>query len=74
MRGFVLAAAFALLPEYLAWHVLLSAAALALGVAISLPLAVAASISSTAAALLFTMQASSAPVSWHSSSASARSR
>lgn len=35
--------AFALLPGYLAWHVLLSASALALGVAISLPLAVAAS-------------------------------
>ncbi|MDD3838379.1 MAG: glycine betaine ABC transporter substrate-binding protein [Phenylobacterium sp.] len=35
-------AAFDLLPEYLAWHVLLSAAALALGVAVSLPLAVAA--------------------------------
>jgi osmoprotectant transport system permease protein len=38
-----LSAALALLPEYLAWHVALSAAALALGVAISLPLAVAAS-------------------------------
>ncbi|HEX2800558.1 MAG TPA: ABC transporter permease/substrate-binding protein, partial [Phenylobacterium sp.] len=38
-----LAAAFALLPEYLGWHVLLSAAALVLGTAISLPLAVAAS-------------------------------
>jgi osmoprotectant transport system permease protein len=38
-----LAAAFALLPEYLGWHVLLSFSALALGVAISLPLAVAAS-------------------------------
>ena len=38
-----LAAAFALLPEYLGWHVLLSASALLLGVAISLPLAVAAS-------------------------------
>jgi osmoprotectant transport system permease protein len=38
-----LAAAWALLPDYLAWHVLLSASALALGVAISLPLAVAAS-------------------------------
>ncbi|WP_309088303.1 ABC transporter permease/substrate-binding protein [Phenylobacterium sp.] len=37
-----LAAAFERLPEYLAWHVLLSASALALGVAISLPLAVAA--------------------------------
>jgi osmoprotectant transport system permease protein len=37
-----LTAAFALLPEYLGWHVLLSASALALGVAISLPLAVAA--------------------------------
>jgi len=36
------AAAWALLPEYLGWHVLLSAAALALGAAISLPLAVAA--------------------------------
>ena len=38
-----LAAAWALLPEYLAWHVLLSASALLLGVAISLPLAIAAS-------------------------------
>ncbi|WP_340647564.1 ABC transporter permease/substrate-binding protein [Phenylobacterium sp.] len=38
-----LAAAFNLLPEYLAWHVLLSASALALGLIISLPLAVAAS-------------------------------
>ncbi|MDB5442347.1 MAG: substrate-binding region of ABC-type glycine betaine transport system [Phenylobacterium sp.] len=38
-----LAAAWALLPEYLGWHVLLSASALVLGVAISLPLAVAAS-------------------------------
>ncbi|HEV7386287.1 MAG TPA: ABC transporter permease/substrate-binding protein, partial [Phenylobacterium sp.] len=38
-----LASAFALLPEYLGWHVLLSFSALALGVAISLPLAVAAS-------------------------------
>jgi osmoprotectant transport system permease protein len=38
-----LAAAFALLPEYLGWHVALSFSALALGVAISLPLAVAAS-------------------------------
>src|SRR5207342_3541097 len=38
-----LAAAFHLLPEYLGWHVLLSFAALTLGVAISLPLAVAAS-------------------------------
>ena len=38
-----LAAAFALLPEYLGWHVLLSFSALMLGVAISLPLAVAAS-------------------------------
>ena len=38
-----LAAAFDLLPEYLAWHVLLSASALALGLIISLPLAVAAS-------------------------------
>ncbi|MES2896261.1 MAG: glycine betaine ABC transporter substrate-binding protein [Pseudomonadota bacterium] len=35
--------AFALLPEYLGWHVLLSASALALGLLISLPLAVAAS-------------------------------
>ncbi len=35
-------AAFALLPEYLGWHVLLSASALGLGVAISLPLAIAA--------------------------------
>jgi osmoprotectant transport system permease protein len=34
--------AFAVLPEYLSQHVLLSVAALALGVAISLPLAVAA--------------------------------
>jgi osmoprotectant transport system permease protein len=38
-----LAAAFALLPDYLAWHVLLSASALGLGLVISLPLAVAAS-------------------------------
>lgn len=38
-----LAHAWALLPEYLAWHVLLSASALVLGLAISLPLAVAAS-------------------------------
>ena len=38
-----LAAAFALLPEYLGWHVLLSVSALALGLAISLPLAIAAS-------------------------------
>ncbi|MDO8378711.1 glycine betaine ABC transporter substrate-binding protein [Phenylobacterium sp.] len=38
-----LAAAWALLPEYLAWHVMLSASALALGLVISLPLAVAAS-------------------------------
>ena len=38
-----IAQAFALLPDYLAWHVLLSASALALGVLISLPLAVAAS-------------------------------
>lgn len=37
------AQAFALLPDYLAWHVLLSASALVLGIAISLPLAVAAS-------------------------------
>jgi osmoprotectant transport system permease protein len=37
-----LAAAWALLPNYLAWHVLLSLSALALGVAISLPLAVGA--------------------------------
>ena len=36
------AAAFALLPQYLAWHVLLSASALVLGVAISLPLAIGA--------------------------------
>ncbi len=35
-----LAAAFALLPEYLGWHVLLSLSALLLGLAISLPLAV----------------------------------
>jgi len=38
-----LQAAFALLPEYLGWHVLLSVSALALGLAISLPLAIAAS-------------------------------
>jgi len=38
-----LAAAWDLLPGYLAWHVLLSASALALGIAVSLPLAVAAS-------------------------------
>jgi osmoprotectant transport system permease protein len=38
-----LAAAWALLPNYLGQHVLLSAAALLLGLAISLPLAVAAS-------------------------------
>lgn len=38
----VVRAAFALLPEYLAWHVLLSASALVLGVAISLPLAILA--------------------------------
>ncbi|HSV03311.1 MAG TPA: glycine betaine ABC transporter substrate-binding protein [Phenylobacterium sp.] len=38
-----LAAAWALLPDYLAWHVVLSLSALVLGVAISLPLAVAAS-------------------------------
>ncbi|MBX3483279.1 ABC transporter permease/substrate-binding protein [Phenylobacterium sp.] len=37
-----LAAAFALLPDYLAWHVLLSVSALGLGLLISLPLAVAA--------------------------------
>jgi osmoprotectant transport system permease protein len=37
------AAAWALLPEYLGWHVVLSASALVLGAAISLPLAVAAS-------------------------------
>ncbi|CAN7593710.1 ABC transporter permease subunit [Phenylobacterium sp. LjRoot225] len=36
-------AALALLPNYLAWHVALSASALALGLAASLPLAVAAS-------------------------------
>jgi osmoprotectant transport system permease protein len=36
-------AAWALLPEYLGWHVLLSASALGLGLLISLPLAVAAS-------------------------------
>lgn len=35
-------AALDLLPEYLAWHVLLSAAALGLGLAVSLPLAIAA--------------------------------
>jgi osmoprotectant transport system permease protein len=38
-----IAQALALLPDYLAWHVLLSASALVLGIAISLPLAVAAS-------------------------------
>jgi len=38
-----LQAAFALLPEYLGWHVLLSISALVLGLVISLPLAVAAS-------------------------------
>jgi osmoprotectant transport system permease protein len=38
-----IAQALALLPDYLAWHVLLSASALALGIAVSLPLAVAAS-------------------------------
>ena len=38
-----LAAAFALLPGYLGQHVLLSAAALATGMAASLPLAIAAS-------------------------------
>ncbi len=37
-----LRAAFDLLPEYLGWHVLLSASALALGLAISLPLAIVA--------------------------------
>ncbi len=37
-----LAAAFALLPQYLGWHVALSASALALGLMIGLPLAVAA--------------------------------
>jgi osmoprotectant transport system permease protein len=37
------AQAFGLLPEYLGWHVLLSASALVLGLSISLPLAVAAS-------------------------------
>jgi osmoprotectant transport system permease protein len=37
-----LAAAFRLLPEYLAWHVLLSASALVIGVAVSLPLAIGA--------------------------------
>ena len=37
-----IAAAFAVLPRYLAWHVLLSASALALGLLIGLPLAVAA--------------------------------
>jgi osmoprotectant transport system permease protein len=36
------AAAVERLPEYLGWHVLLSASALALGVAVSLPLAIAA--------------------------------
>ncbi|MDZ4374592.1 MAG: ABC transporter permease/substrate-binding protein [Phenylobacterium sp.] len=37
-----LAEALTLLPDYLGWHVLLSASALALGVVISVPLAVAA--------------------------------
>lgn len=37
-----IAQAFALLPDYLAWHVLLSASALLLGLAISVPLAVVA--------------------------------
>jgi osmoprotectant transport system permease protein len=37
-----LGAALGLLPQYLAWHVLLSAAALALGLLISLPLAILA--------------------------------
>ena len=41
-----IAAAVALLPLYLAWHVLLSACALLLGLAIGLPLAVAAARSS----------------------------
>ena len=38
-----MAAAFAVLPRYLAWHVALSASALLLGLAVGLPLAVAAS-------------------------------
>src|SRR5439155_11622421 len=38
-----LAAALARLPDYLGWHVALSAAALTLGLAASLPLAIAAS-------------------------------
>ena len=42
-----IAAAFAVLPRYLAWHVLLSASALALGLLIGLPLAVAAARSKT---------------------------
>ncbi len=37
-----LAAAWAALPDRLAWHVVLTAAALVLGIALSLPLAVAA--------------------------------
>ncbi|MEO6340956.1 MAG: ABC transporter permease subunit, partial [Caulobacteraceae bacterium] len=37
-----LAAAFRLLPNYLGWHVVLSASALALGLALGLPLALAA--------------------------------
>jgi osmoprotectant transport system permease protein len=37
-----IAAAFALLPDYLGWHVLLSASALTIGILISLPLAVLA--------------------------------
>ncbi len=38
-----LAAAWRQLPDFLGWHVLLSASALALGALVSLPLAVAAS-------------------------------
>ncbi len=42
-----IAAAFAVLPLYLAWHVLLSASALGLGLLIGLPVAVAAARSKT---------------------------
>ena len=38
-----LAAAWAQLPDYLSWHVLLSAAAMILGIGVSLPLAIVAS-------------------------------
>lgn len=45
--GSTLAAAWASLPEYLGWHVLLSLTAIALGIAISLPLAIFSARSST---------------------------